>query len=292
MFFLPYPPTKLLWSATEMRVNVSRLLVVLFLTGLSLSTVAAQEKQMEALPDRIEPDQAKWYAHYKKQANAPNPDEQLLNKDAEPKIKDGFVDMFNGTDLTGWTPKGGKCTFEVVDGVIVGTCVPKANSTYLCTDRDDYQDFIFTCEVKWEIDGNTGVMFRAKIKPSAKAKKDTNQTKVVYGPQVELEDLAKGRFWSGGIYGQSCGGYFHPLWLKEHVKTRTAIKKDDWNRLTIMADGKVVKTWINGVPMAHWVDEKDEYPKGYFGLQVHKGKQGKILFRNVKIKEPTAVDDN
>ena len=77
MFFLPYPPTKLLWSATEMRVNVSRLLVVLFLTGLSLSTVAAQEKQMEALPDRIEPDQAKWYAHYKKQANAPNPGEQL-----------------------------------------------------------------------------------------------------------------------------------------------------------------------------------------------------------------------
>ena len=211
MFFLPYPPTKLLWSATEMRVNVSRLLVVLFLMGLSLSTVAAQEKQMEALPDRIEPDQAKWYAHYKKQANAPNPGEQLLNTDAEPQVKDGFVDMFNGTDLTGWTPKGGKCTFEVVDGVIVGTCVPKANSTYLCTDRDDYQDFIFTCEVKWEIDGNTGVMFRAKIKPSAKAKKDTNQTKVVYGPQVELEDLAKGRFWSGGIYGQSCGGYFLSL---------------------------------------------------------------------------------
>ena len=272
-----------------MRVMFSRVLVGLLLTGLSLSGVTAQEKKQqvaEELPSRIEPDQAKWYAHYKKQANAPNPDDQLLNKDSEPKIKDGFVDLFNGKDLTGWTPKGGKCKFEVVDGVIVGTCVPKTNSTYLCTDRDDYKDFIFTCEVKWEIDGNTGVMFRSKIKPSTKAKEDTNQTKIVYGPQVELEDLKKGRFWSGAIYGQSCGGYFHPLWLKEHVKTRTAIKKDDWNRLTIKAEGKVVKTWINGVPMAHWVDEKDEYPKGYFGLQVHKGKQGKILFRNLKIKEP------
>ena len=278
-----------------MRVMFSRLFIGLLLTGLSLSGVTAQEKKQqvaEELPSRIEPDQAKWYAHYKKQANAPNPDDQLLNKDSEPKIKDGFVDLFNGKDLTGWTPKGGKCKFEVVDGVIVGTCVPKTNSTYLCTDRDDYKDFIFTCEVKWEIDGNTGVMFRSKIKPSTKAKEDTNQTKIVYGPQVELEDLKKGRFWSGAIYGQSCGGYFHPLWLKEHVKTRTAIKKDDWNRLTIKAEGKVVKTWINGVPMAHWVDEKDEYPKGYFGLQVHKGKQGKILFRNLKIKEPTAVDDN
>ena len=283
------------WSAVAMRVMFSRLFVGLLLTGLSVSGVVAQEKKQqvaEELPSRIEPDQAKWYAHYKKQANAPNPDDQLLNKDSEPKIKDGFVDLFNGKDLTGWTPKGGKCKFEVVDGVIVGTCVPKTNSTYLCTDRDDYKDFIFTCEVKWEIDGNTGVMFRSKIKPSTKAKEDTNQTKIVYGPQVELEDLKKGRFWSGAIYGQSCGGYFHPLWLKEHVKTRTAIKKDDWNRLTIMADGKVVRTWINGVPMAHWVDEKGEYPKGFLGLQVHKGKQGKILFRNLKIKEPVALDDN
>ena len=145
-----------------MRVMFSRLFIGLLLTGLSVSCVVAQEKKQqvaEELPSRIEPDQAKWYAHYKKQANAPNPDDQLLNKDSEPKIKDGFVDLFNGKDLTGWTPKGGKCKFEVVDGVIVGTCVPKTNSTYLCTDRDDYKDFIFTCEVKWEIDGNTCLLY-------------------------------------------------------------------------------------------------------------------------------------
>jgi len=51
--------------------------------------------------------------------------------------------------------------------------------------------------------------------------------RTVFGPQVELEGFdgfAKGRFWSGGIYGQSCGGYFYPLWLKDHVPTRTAMK--------------------------------------------------------------------
>ncbi len=285
-----------------MRVVFSRMFVALLLAGVSVSVLTAQEtpeqemgskkKATKTLPDRIAPDQAKWYAHYVKQANAPNPDEQLLNETPEPSIKDGFVDLFNGTDLSGWTPRGGTCKFEVVGGVIEGTCMPGAKSTYLCTERNDYHDFIFTCEVKWEIDGNTGVMFRAKVKPSTKAKEDTDQTKVVYGPQVELEDFAKARFWSGAIYGQSCGGYFHPLWLKDHVKTRTAIKKDEWNRLTLSCKGKVVKTWINGVPMAHWVDEKNEYPTGYFGLQVHKGKQGKILFRNVKIKESTAAVEN
>ena len=65
-----------------MRVMFSRLFVGLLLTGLSVSGVVAQEKKQqvaEELPARIEPDQAKWYAHYKKQANAPNPDDQLLN---------------------------------------------------------------------------------------------------------------------------------------------------------------------------------------------------------------------
>jgi len=246
------------------------------------------KKQTESMPDRVAPDQAKWYKSYKIQKKQPNllePEDQLLNEAAEPVIGDGFVELFNGKDLAGWTPKGGTCTFEVIDGAIVGTCVPSSNSTYLCTARDDYKDFVFTCEMKWEVDGNTGVMFRAKLKTNKKAKQDTDLTKTVYGPQVEMEDLAKGRFWSGAVYGQSCGGYFYPLWLKEHVKTRTAIKKDDWNRLTISAKGKEVRTWINGVPMAYWIDAKNEYPQGYFGLQVHKGKQGKILFRNLKIKE-------
>ena len=249
---------------------------------------AATQEQSFVLPDRVAPDQKKWYKDYKikkKQPNLMKPKDQLLNEAAEPVIGDGFVELFNGKDLTGWTPKGGKCTFEVIDGNIVGTCVPKANSTYLCTDRDDYKDFIFTCEMKWEVDGNTGVMFHAKIKPNKKAKEDTDQTKVVYGPQVEMEDFKKGRFWSGAIYGQSCGGYFYPLWLKEHVKTRDAIKKDEWNRMTVSAKGKEIRTWINGVPMAYWNDEKNEYPQGYFGLQIHKGSQGKILFRKLKIKE-------
>ena len=52
-----------------------------------------------------------------------------------------------------------------------------------------------------------------------------------------------------------------------------------------MAKGKVIKTWINGIPAAHWETEK--YLKGFFSLQVHSGKTGEIHFRNIKIKELT-----
>ena len=182
-----------------------------------------KEKPAVELPPEVSQSQKGWYDHYKSQKNITAPADMLLNTDSEPELTDGFESLFNGTDLTGWTPQGGGSKFEVVDGMIKGVCVPGENSTYLCTDRDDYSDFIFTCDMKWEVDGNTGVMFRAKLKDNPKAK-NKNAAKIVYGPQLELEEAEKGRYWSGGIYGQSCGGYFYPVWLKKHQEARSAMQ--------------------------------------------------------------------
>lgn len=225
----------------------------------------------------VDPVQAAWHKKYKTQDNAPNPAEMLLNTDKEPELTDGFESLFNGKDLNGWAAKGGECTFEVEKGFLVGTCVPGSSSTYLCTDKSDFKNFIFTCEMRWEVDGNSGVMFRAREKPSKK-------TVTVYGPQAEMEGVTGDRFWSGGIYGQSCGGYFYPVWLKEHTAARAALDREGWNRLTISAQGNVVKTWINGVPVAHWVDN-GEYPEGFFGLQIHKGNKGQIVWKTIRVKE-------
>ena len=253
-------------------------------TKLSGSKKKAKKKNEDiVLPDEIEPSQKKWYAHYMKQKNAPKPADMLINTDPEPELTEGFTSLFNGTDLNGWAPMGGTAKFEVVDGMIRGTCVRGSESTYLCTARDDFTDFVFTCDIKWEVDGNTGVMFRSKTKPNPKAKVDSNETRTVYGPQVEMEEASKGRYWSGGIYGQSCGGYFYPLWLKKHAQARQAIKQG-WNRVTIEAKANVMKVWVNGVPVSHWVDD-GTYSNGLFGLQIHKGKQGTVLFKNIKVKE-------
>jgi len=225
----------------------------------------------------LDPQQHEWHASYKNQANAPKPEEMLLNTDAEPDVEKGFKPLFNGKDLTGWTPKGGTCLFEVRDGLLVGKCVPGSNSTYLSTEDADFTDFIFTCDMKWEVDCNSGVMFRAQSKPGK------NDTEVVFGPQAEMEGFSKDRHWSGGIYGQSCGGYFYPLWLKEHQTARAAAKEGEWNRVTISAKGNVIKTWVNSVPASHWIDD-GTYPKGFFGLQIHKGAKGTVLWKNIRVK--------
>lgn len=232
---------------------------------------------------KVAESQLSFIERYEKQTQKVAPEDALINTDPEPDISDSrYENLFDGKTLNGWTPRGGFCNFEVVDGEIVGTVAEGSPSTYLSTDREDYADFIFTAELYWEVDGNSGVMIRAQRKPGK------GEYETVFGPQVEMEgfpDRVPTRNWSGGIYGQGAGGWRYPLWLEAHEDARNALKEGEWNRVTVLAQGKNIKTWINGVPAAHWLDE--EYGKGYIGLQVHSGKQGQIRFRNIKLLELT-----
>jgi hypothetical protein len=229
--------------------------------------------------------QKEWIRKFQQKVDRyiPDFDKILLNTDPEPKLESGFKEMYNKKDLSGWRiisndPKR-VSTFKADGDVIVGSHVPGASNTYLWT-TDEYDNFIFTCEIKWLIPFNTGVQFRSNPRKS----KDGNL--IMTGPQVEMENpiqAKQGRCWSGGIYGQGLGGYFYVLILEAHEAAREATNYEGWNRVTIKAEGQNVKTWINGVPVANW--NTDKYLRGTFGFQLHEGKQGKALFRNIKVKE-------
>ena len=239
---------------------------------------------LAASAGEVSDSQQKWVAHYKSQRNIPQPSEMLINEDAEPDLADGFASLYNGKNLDGWTPYGGDCTFEAKGETIVGQLVKGSPSTYLSTDKNDFADFVFTAEIKMEVPGNTGIMFRAGLRPENPKRKH----RVVFGPQCEMEEPSKKRGWSGGIYGQADGGWIYPLWLEAHEDARNAVNYDDWNRITIKAHGETLQTWINGVPAAHW--KTDRYKQGFFSLQVHSGNQGTIHFRNIKVKELTTAE--
>lgn len=203
-----------------------------------------------------------------------------MNTDSEPDLSEGFTSLYKGDgDLSGWTVLGGNHSFEASGEFIRGTCVKGSPNGFLCTTRQDYQDFIFTVEVRWEVEGNTGLMIRAQTKPGKKERES-----IVFGPQVEMESPSQGRGWSGGIYGEKAGGWHYPLVLDAHEPARKAIISNGWNRVTVMAKGDTIKTWINGVPATNW--KNDEFNmKGFFGLQIHSGKAGTVLFRNIQVKE-------
>src|SRR5262249_21716240 len=77
--------------------------------------------------------------------------------------KDGWVQLFNGKDLTGWkTHPKTPGEWSVQDGAIMGR---GNNNSHLFSDRGDYENFHFRIEAKISDKGNSGQFFRANFEP-------------------------------------------------------------------------------------------------------------------------------
>lgn len=184
---------------------------------------------------------------------------------------DGFVSLFDGKTIAGWRKAGGGATYWVEDGCIVGKVGPGPN-TFLCTEKT-FKNFILKLEAKFDEPGNSGIQIRSHRRP---------QDGRVYGYQCEIDPSE--RSWSGGIYDEARRGWLFKLDTNEEA--RKAFKRDDWNEFVIEAQGRRIRTWVNGVPCADFTDESDQADlEGFIALQVHAGKKGQIRWRNIRIKE-------
>lgn len=200
----------------------------------------------------------------------------------EPDLKtDGFVPMFDGKSLAGWRlaegKASGKMKYAVDDGEIVGTCVPGEPNGFLRTERE-YGDFVFTCEVRLDVPGNSGIQVRSQ------QREDNGR---VHGYQCEIDP--GDRRYSGGLYDEARRGWLFPLWGKACEPARAALKLKEWNRFTIKAQGRRLQTWVNGVPCTDYTDTDPKVftARGFIALQVHGGKEGRIRWRDLRIREIT-----
>ena len=73
-----------------------------------------------------------------------------------------FKSLFDGKSLDGWVQHGGKATYKIEKGVIVGTAVPNTPNSFLCT-RKHYGDFILELEFKVDPVLNSGVQVRSHV---------------------------------------------------------------------------------------------------------------------------------
>jgi Domain of Unknown Function (DUF1080) len=198
------------------------------------------------------------------------------------------VDLFNGKDLTGWTKRGGAATYAVEDGAVVGRSVPNTSNTFLTTDKE-YGDFILELDFKIDdTDFNSGVQIRSHSLPE-------NQRGRVFGYQVEIDPTE--RAYSAGIYFEGGSPERKAGWLQdlsENEAAREAFKHDEWNHLKIVADGRNIKTWLNGVLAADFTDtdKKAFLPSGFIALQVHgvgdDTETKEVRWKNIKL---TALDE-
>ena len=61
--------------------------------------------------------------------------------------QDGWISLFDGKTLEGWTKKNGKHTYRVEDGAIVGRTEKKSPNSFLCSD-EEFADFEFGKSVR------------------------------------------------------------------------------------------------------------------------------------------------
>ncbi len=212
------------------------------------------------------------------------------------ETEDGFVALFNGTDLTGWRMVGGEAEFTVEDGAIVGRGEKLRQNSFLRTEKT-YGDFDFRFEFKFDdLTGNSGMMFRAEQRDGGTGR--------VFGYQCEHCNN-KNRAWTAGIFDENRRKWLVPYrddnnkgYSDEEKAAHEAARKaftekvqgvmkwDDWNEFRIHAQGRRIQIWLNGVQTVDFTDEDEEFtPEGFFGLQVHSGKSCNVRWRNLRIKE-------
>ena len=197
-----------------------------------------------------------------------------------------WKNLYNGKDLSGWRLLGGKAKYEAKGDEIIGTTVSNTPNSFLATEKE-YGDFIMEVELFVHPLMNSGIQFRSLSKADY-------QNGRVHGYQMEIDPSV--RAWSGGVYDEGRRGWLYNLEL--HQAAKTAFKNNEWNKYRIECIGNSIRTWVNGIPISHLID--DMTSRGFIAMQVHAipsaepaGRQ--IRWKNIRIQtenlKPSAPDN-
>jgi hypothetical protein len=225
--------------------------------------------------------------------------------------REGWINLFNCKDLSGWTRIAGDAKFYVSDNCIVGEAVSESDTNSVLCTKKDYDNFILELDFKVDHQLFSGVHIRSQY--AAKATEwewDGRPLAIsaghVYGYLVLIDPSPNHRWWTATLYDQRwwTGGIYDELrrmWLypgplggdpdEFSRQGKEIFKTNDWNHLRIEAVGDSIKTYLNGILCAHINDSMT--PKGFIGLQVrdwisdddHETLEGaKVRFKNIRLK--------
>ncbi len=209
----------------------------------------------------------------------------------------GFVQIFNGRDLTGWD--GEPRFWSVKDGVIVAQVnpgIPVKNHSYLLWQGGKVRDFELHVTLRSTV-GNSGIDYRADHVPTDRDGQPLKWT--IRGYQ---HDIAKG--WMGSLYNWGKTGAQPGKFIvvsgdgivTKHIGSvadRQVLsevgyyKPNDWNEFVIIARGSHILHRINDYPVVEFIDNsRDARRQGVLGLQVHSGR-GPFLneFKEIRIRK-------
>jgi len=203
------------------------------------------------------------------------PREKSKNKLTKKEKSKGFVQLFNGKDMTGWT--GNTQGYTAEDGKIV--LHPERGSGNLYT-VGEYGDFIFRFEFKLTPGANNGLAIRAPL--SGDAAYSGMELQILDNTAPKYKGLRPYQF-HGSIYGvvPAKRGYLKPV--------------GEWNSEEVIARGKKITVKLNGATIVDADIDEASTPKtmdgrDHPGLKRDRGHIGfcghgnYLEFRNLRIK--------
>jgi hypothetical protein len=206
--------------------------------------------------------------------------------------------LFNGKTLSGWKkfeadPKRAKSQFTVAEG----GCLGIKNGPGDLQTTGEWSDFVLQLDCRTNGDNlNSGVFFRcipgeyqngyeAQIQNQA-AKQPKAYTIDEYDPQThKLVAKKKIENWSQD-YGTGA--------IYRRMPARRAVAKDrEWFTMTVAAHSRHIATWVNGIQVLDWTDNRPENENARNGCRLKKGPlslQGHdpttdLSFRNIRIAD-------
>jgi hypothetical protein len=186
----------------------------------------------------------------------------------------GWVELFDGRTLDGWTTVGGRydghARWTVEEGAITGRQGPNREGGLIYT-QGVYGDFELELDlyIDWPFD--SGIFLRM-LPPDTGLK----------GMQVTVDARD----------GGECGGLYADGWVLHCPEGWEHFRKDDWNRFRVVCEGQPmsVQAWVNGQALVdHTLESAEGYAaEGRIGLQVHGGEDvplpTKVQFRNIRVR--------
>lgn len=188
----------------------------------------------------------------------------------------GFVTLFDGQSLKGWTLVRGRGPGYVVkDGTLV---CPLEGGGNLFTEKE-YANFILRFEFKTEPGGNNGVGIRAPLEGDA----------AYQGMEIQILDDGHPKY-KGQIKSEQHHGSVYDV-----IPARTGFLKPagEWNTEEIMAQGSRIRVTLNGVIILDAdlnLVQEEAVLKKHPGLRRKSGHIGflghgsLVEFRNIRLK--------
>jgi hypothetical protein len=187
---------------------------------------------------------------------------------------EGFVPLFNGTDLAGWA--GAVDNYRVDDGAIV--CRPGAGGLLHTTER--YGDFVVRLEFLLPPGGNNGLAIRYPGRGNP-AYAGMCELQVIDSEHPKYATL-DARQYHGSAYGLAAAhrGYLRPVgeWNYQQVTVKGSTIRVELNGVTILdADLAPIKDFMANSP-----HPGKDLKEGYFGFAGH---GDAVKFRKIAIRK-------